>query len=226
MELIKPGLFGSSYTADTRRRVFDFHNHQILSQNKHVDCVFIGDSITEYWDVGAYFNNAVFTVNRGVGGDISEIVKRRFVADAVQLKPCKVVCLVGCNDLMAMHDDLWWKTQGKCVDTIKDEYLKNMNSIIELCKGIKLYICSVLPVKLCKPYNSHAFNKAVKDINGELVKMCKKHNVEYVDYHSAMCEEDGLTMRDGLTYDGVHPTPDGYKKMAEALIRMMPELKS
>ncbi len=225
MELIKPGLFGRSYTADTRRRVFDFHNHQILSQNKPVDFVFIGDSITEYWDVNAYFNNSVFTVNRGVGGDISEIVKRRFTADVIQLKPCKVICLVGCNDLMGMHDDLWWKIAGKDMNLIKEEYLKNIHCIIEMCNGIELYICSVLPSKLCVPYDAYAFNRAIKDINGELVQVCKKLNVKYVDYHSVMCEKDGLTVMDGLTYDGIHPTPDGYKIMADTLMNIIPELK-
>ena len=35
----------------------------------------------------------------------------------------------------------------------------------------------------------------------------------YLDYHSALVDADGM-LRDGLSNDGVHPTPAGYAVMA------------
>lgn len=225
MEIIKPGLFGKTYSADNRRNVFDFHNEQILTENKKVDFVFIGDSITEYWDLNVYFADSGYIVNRGIGGDISEIILKRFDADALQLNPSKVICLVGCNDLMTMHYDYWWKVNGKEVEEIIIELIKNIENIIEKCKDIKLYICSVLPSALCVPYNAGKFNDAIIRVNCEIKKLCEKYSVTYIDYHSAMCKEDGKTIKDNITYDGIHPTPKGYEIMAEVLRKNIPELK-
>lgn len=225
MDIIKPGLFGKAYSADSRRSVFDFHNEQILTENKKVDYVFIGDSITEYWDLNVYFNNAGYIVNRGIGGDVSEIILKRFDADVLQLNPCKAICLVGCNDLMGMHDDYWWKIKGKVVEEITNELINNIEKIIEKCKGVDLYICSILPSALCVPFDSEKFNEAIVKVNREIVKLCEKHSVAYIDYHSTMCKEDGKTVMDNITYDGVHPTPVGYKLMAEVLRKSIPELK-
>ena len=224
--MIKPGIFGKSYTADTRRSVFDFHNHQILTENKKTDCVFIGDSITEYWDVNVYFDHTKYLVNRGVGGDISEIVAKRFEADVVQLKPESAVCLVGCNDLMMMHYDYWWKVPGRDVEEIESDLLKNISQIIKKSADIKLYICSVLPSAMCVPYDAEKFNRAIVSVNEKLKKICAETGTEYVDFHKALCREDGLFVRDNLTYDGIHPTPEGYQIMAKVLGEKIPELKN
>lgn len=217
MDIIKPGMFGKSFSADTRRRVFDFHNEQILSEQKNVDFVFIGDSITEYWDLNAYFENSGFIVNRGIGGDISEIVLKRFEADVLQLKPGNVICLIGCNDLMTMHYDPWWKVAGRDEKEIISGLIKNIEEIIKKCSGVKLYICSVLPSHLCAPYNAEKFNEAILETNEKIKDLCSKSDAEFIDYHGVLCKEDGKTVMDNLTYDGVHPNPNGYKIMAELL---------
>ena len=215
--MIKPGIFGTSYTADTRRSVFDFHNEQIMTEKKVVDCVFIGDSITEYCDWNVFFDKLGYIVNRGVGGDISEIVKKRYMADVMQLKPQKAVCLIGCNDLMTMHYDNWWKKEGRDVGEIVRKLTENIEEIIKMSDGVKLYICSVLPTDLCIGFDKDKFNNAVLTVNENIKELCEKYGIEYVDYHSKMCDKDGKTMRAGLTYDGVHPTPAGYEIMTKVL---------
>lgn len=103
--------------------------------------------------------------------------------------------------------------------------MKNTEEIIKKCKSVNLYICSVLPSALCVPYNAEKFNEAILIVNRELKKLCEKHSVTYIDYHSAMCKEDGKTIKDNITYDGIHPTPSGYELMAEVLRSNIPELK-
>lgn len=225
MDIIKPGHFGKVYSADSRRNVFDFHNEQILTEKKKVDFVFIGDSITEYWDLNVYFNNSRYIVNRGIGGDVSEIVLKRFDADVLQLNPCKVICLVGCNDLMRMHYDYWWKVKGEETEKIISVLIENTEEIIKKCKAVSLCICSLLPSSLCVPYNAEKFNEVILTVNSKLKKLCEKYSVTYIDYHSAMCKEDGKTVKDNITYDGIHPTPSGYELMAEVLRSYIPELK-
>ncbi len=225
MEIIKPGMFGTSYSADTKRRLFDFYNHQMLTKGIRPDFLFIGDSITEYWDLYLYFPKAGFIANRGIGGDISSIILKRFDADALQLKPRNIIYLAGCNDLMATHYDFWWKCPGRDEKEAKEELLYNTEAIIKKCKGINLYVCSVLPSSLCVPYDAQKFNDNIVEVNEKIQQLCKKYSVVYIDYHSALCAADGKTVKDNITYDGIHPTPEGYEIMANVLKKHVKGIK-
>ena len=94
--VIRPGLFGENCAADFRRCEFDFYNESLLAESTRPDALFIGDSITHFWEVQAYFGGTgKILINRGIGGDISANVLRRFEADALQLKPGLIVLLIG-----------------------------------------------------------------------------------------------------------------------------------
>ena len=67
--LIKPGLFGGQ--GDLRRTEFDIRNSQIFCNKIPVDIVFLGDSITHFWEVEEYFKEYGIVVNRGIGGEVS-----------------------------------------------------------------------------------------------------------------------------------------------------------
>lgn len=226
MDIIKPGIFGKTFAADEKRLLFDFHNHQLMEQKTEIDYVFIGDSITEYWNINAYLNDLGFIVNRGVGGDISEIVLKRFDADVLQLKPRHVVCLIGCNDLLSTQYDFWWKKKGRDEEEVITELLKNIEGIINKCSDLPLFMASILPSKLCVPYDAEGFNNNIIRINQEIKLLCEKYGVQYLDYHSAMCAADGKTILEGITYDGIHPTPDGYQIMARVLKEKLQAVKN
>ena len=70
MEYQKGVKISKIYTADNRRDTFDVMNWSILESQKKIDCVFIGDSITEYWDVQLFFRELGVIVNRGICGDV------------------------------------------------------------------------------------------------------------------------------------------------------------
>ncbi len=42
----------------------------------------------------------------------------------------------------------------------------------------------------------------------------RENGITYADYWNAMRDGDGLAMREGLSYDHVHPTEAGYAVMA------------
>ena len=60
--------------------------------------VFIGDSITDLWDLGRYFPHRPY-INRGIGGQVTAQMVLRFQQDVVSLRPAAVVVLSGINDL-------------------------------------------------------------------------------------------------------------------------------
>lgn len=60
--------------------------------------VFLGDSITDLWDLARFFPGKPY-VNRGIGGQVTAQMVLRFQQDVVDLKPAAVVILAGINDL-------------------------------------------------------------------------------------------------------------------------------
>ena len=58
-------------------------------------------------------------------------------------------------------------------------------------------------------------------VNGKIQALCQKYNVRYVDYYSALQDENAPRIREGLTFDGVHPNYRGYRIMCDILKRMI-----
>ena len=86
-EQIKPGTFGKSVAADAYRAGFDLLNSQVLYSKKRPDILFIGDSVTNWWDLNLYFGDLGYVLNRGIGGDTTEYILKRSDADVFQLEP-------------------------------------------------------------------------------------------------------------------------------------------
>lgn len=62
--------FSEDVAADKNRKEFDIKNHTLCYTNQRPDFLFIGDSITEYWELNAYFRNSdQLIINRGIAGE-------------------------------------------------------------------------------------------------------------------------------------------------------------
>ena len=207
----------TAIAADERRDHYDICNEQILEMGIVPDVLFVGDSITCNWIPDLYLGKWGYLVNRGIGGDNTEYINKRAQGDVFQLKPKRVVYMAGTNDLMAIHPDFWWNVPGCDADEVIKKCLSNIEIFAKMCKDTRLYLCSVIPSKLPVPYDGDAYNRAIVNLNLGIEGICKNYGAVYVDYHSHMCKEDGLTVKDGLTHEGVHPNCRGYRVMAEVL---------
>jgi lysophospholipase L1-like esterase len=182
--------------------------NQNIANQKGNKVVFMGDSITEFWQVndGNFFASNAF-LNRGISGQTTPQMLLRFRQDVIALQPKVVVILAGINDIAE-------NTGPTTIEGI-------MNNIISMCQlakanQIKVILCSVLPAnrfnwnpKIQPAEKVIALNKEIKDY-------ATKNGIPYVDYFSAMVNnENGLDKKYGE--DGVHPNLEGYKVM-EALV--------
>lgn len=166
--------------------------------------VFLGNSITEGWiknDPDFFKNNHY--INRGIGGQTTPQMLVRFREDVIKLHPQVVIILAGINDIAE-------NTGPSKIENVAG----NIISMAELARvnGIKVIVCSVLPA-LSFPWHP-GINpvESIIRLNTLLKNYADKYNVGYVDYYSAMADEN-RGMKEGLTMDGVHPTPEGYKIM-------------
>ena len=130
----------------------------------------------------------------------------RFRPDVIDLNPKVVVILAGTNDIAG-------NTGYTSLETITG----NIKSMAEIANanGVEVIISSILPAieYLWKP----GLNPAPKiiSINKELKKYAKKNNFIYLDYFSAMVDDnDGLKVPDYTSEDDlVHPNKAGYLVM-------------
>ena len=82
--------FSEDVAADKNRKEFDIKNHTLCYTNQRPDFLFIGDSITEYWELNAYFRNSdQLIINRGIAGDTTKYLKKRFYVDAITQKTAR-----------------------------------------------------------------------------------------------------------------------------------------
>lgn len=217
--MIKPGIFGKTVAADNKRMDFDFGNEQLLYLNKEIDFLFIGDSITQLWDINAYFDTNKFLVNRGIGGDTSEYVLKRFDADVIQLNPKQVILMIGTNDISAINGDVWWRVEGQKTEIVIESIKDNFYKIVEKCKdnNVDLVLCSIVPSDIAPPFPKELRQDMTIELNQFIKELALKNCYKYINYFDSLCHEDGKTLIYDLSSDGIHPNAKAYSIMAEIL---------
>ncbi len=182
--------------------------------------VFYGDSITDGWgrrpNTGTFFPGKPY-VNRGISGQTTPQMLVRFEQDVVKLRPAVVLILAGTNDVAG-------NTGPETPEMIEDNF-RAMTAIAK-ANGIKVVLASITPV-FRYPWKPEV--EAVGEIralNAWMKEFCGKEGLVYLDYYTALKDERG-GMREGTSFDGVHPNAAGYavmtplaeKAIAEALRR-------
>jgi lysophospholipase L1-like esterase len=166
--------------------------------------VFYGDSITDAWgrSRGSFFPGKPY-VNRGISGQTTPQMLVRFRQDVINLHPAAVVILAGTNDIAG-------NTGPETPEQIQD----NFKSMIDLAKtnGIRVIVSSILPAAdyPWRPGQKPALK--IQALNNWLAGYCVNHGAIYLDYYTAMADDNG-GMKAGLSSDGVHPTTAGYAIM-------------
>ena len=192
--------------------------------------VFMGDSITELWRLADSFPGQPY-VNRGISGQTSSQMLARMMADVVALKPRAVVILAGTNDIS--------RATGAVTAQMVEDNIKAMAQLAQ-ANGIKVILSSILPTDDTPmptapaapatgrgagpqapagvppvPRRRNSEMRPPSDIttlNAWMKGYAASSGAIYIDYYSAVVDASGM-FRDGLSRDGVHPTPEGYAIM-------------
>ena len=169
--------------------------------------VFLGDSITDKWDLAAGFPGKPY-VNRGIGGQVTAQMLVRFQQDVVALKPAAVVILAGINDV---HGVLQRETP--------EGTQANWRAMADIADrhGIRVVFGSILPVHGYTPAASTVIADrkpaVLRALNDWLQRFCAKRGYPFADYAAVLADRDGRLARE-WSDDGIHPLPAAYRRMA------------
>jgi lysophospholipase L1-like esterase len=187
--------------------------------------IFIGDSITDGWNLPEYFPGKPY-VNRGIAGQVTAQMLVRMYPDVIDLKPAAMVLLAGTNDIA--------RNNGPVTLAMIEQDLMAMTELAQL-HGIKVLLSSVMPIsdypylrqqsappapasqggRGAPPRQKMTDGRPPSDIvklNAWIKDYAAKVNATYVDYFTAMVDGQGW-LRDGISADGLHPNADGYRIM-------------
>lgn len=168
--------------------------------------VFIGDSITECFDLKKHFPSFNI-VNEGLSGNTTIDILNRLDKSLYQYQPDVIFLLIGTNDL-----ELTNLTPDEVITNIK----KIVRNIKEELKDIDLYLQSIYPVDYnIKPFSvGKRKNEDIVYINEEIKKI---EGITYIDMHTILKNDVGK-LSSIYTYDGIHMSETGYKTIKEKLI--------
>jgi lysophospholipase L1-like esterase len=140
-------------------------------------------------------------LNRGVNGERSDQIAARFARDVIDLLPVAVVIIAGVNDVY----------QGRAADDVTG-HLRKMYDLAAHA-GIRIVAGTIVP------YNTATAdqNDRMHRINAWIGQQVKADPaVAFVDTRAAVAAP-GHPDRLAESPDGLHPSPKGYRQMAEAI---------
>ncbi|MBF0505909.1 MAG: GDSL family lipase [Nitrospirae bacterium] len=166
--------------------------------------VFIGDSLTEFFDWQSSFP-ACDVLNLGVSGETVEglLVRLDRIIPAIQKggrNPDFIFVMTGINNI-AMEDY-----------EIIAVYREVIRAIAASFSGSKLVIQSILPVRI--PWIDGTI---IRQLNESLKQMAKDFKAEYLDLYSIFMSPGSEPKKEYLLDDGVHVSDKGYKAWSSAV---------
>jgi len=167
--------------------------------------VFLGDSITDGWDLAKYFPGKPY-VNRGISGQTTMQMLVRMHPDVIHLRPAAFVLLAGTNDIAR-------NTGPETQEMVRD----NIRAMCELAEShnIKIILCLLTPVSdyTKTKQTEHRPPADIVSLNHWIESYAPDVHAQVADYYSALVDDKGM-LREGYSDDGLHPNARGYELLA------------
>ncbi|MGO9614625.1 MAG: GDSL-type esterase/lipase family protein [Dissulfurispiraceae bacterium] len=169
-----------------------------------MEIVFIGDSLTQYFDWQRRFPEHT-VMNLGIAGEsVEELLARIDTISYTINRPDIIFVMTGINNVVMEEYDI-----AEC-------YRKIMKRLSATFKNAELVVQSILPADL-----SWVDNKIIESINMSLKRIAHEVKAEYLDVTRLFINASGRPVCEYLLDDGVHVSDKGYElwsKIVESFI--------
>ena len=161
-----------------------------------VDVAFLGDSLTDGYNLEAYYPQYK-TANRGIGGETTHGLEKRLKVSAYDLKPKVVVMLIGGNNL-----DTMFENYEDILIGLRDNLPKTKVVLVSL---------TAMGQDWGRKNQLAAYN------NVKIKKLAAKYGYEFVDLYTPLFDESTGEVYEGYTTDGAHFTQRGYEVVTNTI---------
>lgn len=177
--------------------------------------VLVGSSHLEWFDTNRLLPGRRF-VNRGIASDRLGIgtpgILQRLDVSVFDLQPGFIVFNNGVNDLGELA-----RTGEPSLEQIFDAYDRVIAKIREGEPDVPILIVNELPTTGRFVHVNHL----VPRLNPHIERVASKYGCQHLDFFSEVVDEDD-TLREELTWDGLHLNDDGYALFARKLEPYLP----
>lgn len=172
--------------------------------------LFLGDSITEQYDLDEYYNDLP-VVNSGISGNKTKDLLNDLNNRVYQYNPSKVFLLIGTNDIQSKVEE----------DVIVNNIKKILEDIHENRPYAKLYLEAIYPVDEGSSGAQDRTNKEIQSINASLEDYCKKNDITFIDMYDLLLdpESDKDRLFEDYSKDGLHISDEGYEVITKELMK-------
>ena len=170
--------------------------------------IFLGDSLTAHGNWSRLFPG-VNIVNYGVPGDKTRDILDR-LDKLIKEDAKKLFLMCGINDI----------GDGRDVNDILSDYERLVERLIQRLPETKIYLLSVLPVRLQMIDNKNISLNKINTLNEKIHRMAEKKSLVYIDLHNVFICTDG-NLKSELTNDGVHLTERAYHLWKDQIINFI-----
>ena len=169
-----------------------------------VDVAFLGDSLTDGYDLAQYYPQYV-TANRGIGGDTTFDLERRLHVSVYDLKPKVAVMLIGANN----------------PDSMLDNYEQILIGLKKNLPDTKIVLLSLTAMG-----GEHwgSKNQLAAYNNVTIKLLAQKYGFTFVDLFTPLYDVSTREVYAGYTVDGGHFTPEGYEVVTAQITPVLREL--
>ena len=155
-----------------------------------VDVVFLGDSLTDGYNLKLYYPDYVVS-NRGIGGETTHGLEERLKVSAYDLKPKVVVMLIGGNNLNTMFENY-------------EDILIGLKNNLPNTKVVLLSLTAM--------GNDWGHKNEIACLNNVKIKLlADKYDYTFVDLFTPLFDINIGEVYSDYTTDGAHFTSKGYE---------------
>ena len=186
---------------------YDAKLKQIADYKNDVDMVWIGDSITHFWDTYNKYFSKYKVINLGYGGDRTQhalwiAAKSPYLNN---IKPKMVMVMIGTNSIAKNRATPAAAAAGvtKVVEALRARLPET-----------KILLFGLFPREASA---KHKYRQHIKDVNAVISKLADDKNVFYCDITDKFLDKNG-TLSKSIMPDLLHPNDAGYEIWAQAMM--------
>ena len=194
-------VFVTQYRAEKREK-YAQENEEFADYQ--VDVAFLGDSLTDGYDLARYYPQYV-TANRGIGGDTTFDLEGRLQLSVYDLKPKVAVMLIGANNMDTMFENY-------------EEILKGLQENLPDTKIVLLSLTAMGGEHWGSKNQLAAYN------NVTIKLLAEKYGFTFVDLFTPLYDVSIGEVYEGYTVDGGHFTDLGYTVVTAQITPVLEKL--